>query len=136
MPVIPFSSASRVVEVDRAAQEQRDIEEARRYREKSDAKLKELMEQKVKPFDPNGGTSPIDVPEPVTGGWRVRTNGDPQPNADALPGGVFNRLGAPDIDDPMRDEQGFGGPDNWTPELAMPAGRRWRPVRRSDRQYP
>ena len=121
MPVIPFSSASRVVEVDRAAQEQRDIEEARRYREKSDAKLKELMEQKVKPFDPNGGTSPIDVPEPVTGGWRVRTNDDPQRNGDALPGGVFNRLGAPDINDPMRDEQGFGGPDNWTPELAMPA---------------
>jgi hypothetical protein len=121
MPVIPFSSAARVTEIDRETQEQRDIEEARRYREKSDAKLKELMEQKVKPFDPNGGTSPIDVPDPVTGGWRVRTNGDPQPNADALPGGVFNRLGAPDINDPMRDEQGFGGPDNWTPELAMPA---------------
>lgn len=121
MPVIPFSSAARVTEIDRETQEQRDREEARRYREKSDAKLKELMEQKVKPFDPNGGTSPIDVPEPVTGGWRVRTNGDPQPNGDALPGGVFNRMGAPDIDDPMRDEQGFGGPDNWSPELAMPA---------------
>ena len=121
MPVIPFSSASRVVEVDRAAQEQRDIEEARRYREQADAKLKELMNTPVKRFDPNGGTSPIAVPEPVTGGWRVRTNGDPQQNGDALPGGVFNRMGAPDIDDPMRDEQGFGGPDNWTPELAMPA---------------
>lgn len=121
MPVIPFSSASRVVEVDRAAQEQRDIEEARRYREKSDAKLKELMNTPVKQFDQNGGTSAIDIPEPVTGGWRVRTNDDPQRNADALPGGVFNRLGAPDINDPMRDEQGFGGPDNWTPELAMPA---------------
>ena len=121
MPVIPFSSASRITEIDRETQEQRDAEEARRYRELADAKLKELMNTPVKRFDPQGGTSPIDVPEPVTGGWRVRTNGDPQPNGDALPGGAFNRMGAPDIDDPMRDEQGFGGPDNWTPELAMPA---------------
>jgi len=117
MPVIPFSSAARLTEIDRETQEQRDAEEARRYREQADAKLKELMNTPVKRFDP----SPIDVPEPVTGGWRVRTNGDPQPNGDALPGGAFNRMGAPDINDPMRDEQGFGGPDNWTPELAMPA---------------
>jgi hypothetical protein len=121
MPVIPFSSAARVTEIDRATQEQRDAEEARRYREKSDAKLKELMDTPVKRFDPQGGTSPIDMPEPVAGGWRVRTNGDPQPNGDALPGGVFNRMVEPAIDDPMRDETGFGQAGEWTDALARPA---------------
>jgi hypothetical protein len=121
MPVIPFSSASRAAGAADDITEQVEAEEARRYREAAAAKLKDLMNTPVKRFDPNGGTSPINIPEPVTGGWRVRTNGDPQPNADALPGGVFNRLVEPDLDDPVRDETGFGQVGEWTEDLARPA---------------
>lgn len=89
MPVIPFSPLDRRVYeddakpvTDRAVQQrERDEEQdARRYREASDAKLQELFAQKVKTFDPRGGTSPIEAREPVTGGWRVNPPGVETPN--------------------------------------------------------
>lgn len=80
MPVIPFSSANRAASLVDDAAELRAEEEAKRYRAQADAKLKELMAQRVKEFDQNGGQPMIDIPERVTDGPRVNAPGVETPN--------------------------------------------------------
>lgn len=80
MTVIPFSSASRAAQLAEEAQLLRDEEEARRYREAADAKLRGLMAGGVKQFDPNGGQPMIDIPERIQGGFRVNPPGVETPN--------------------------------------------------------
>jgi hypothetical protein len=105
MPVIPFSTSRGVSRAADIITEQAEEEEAKRYREASDAKLDELMKQKVKRFDHLGGKPMIDVPEPVTGGWKVRDSAvveaDPYRISDA-------DAQASGLDMPM----GAGGPEN------------------------
>ncbi len=105
MPVIPFSTSRGVSRAADIITEQAEEEEAKRYREASDAKLDELMKQKVKRFDHLGGKPMIDVPDPVTGGWKVRDSAvveaDPYRISDA-------DAQASGLDMPM----GAGGPEN------------------------
>lgn len=80
MPVIPFNSASRAAGLFDDAAEIRAEEEAQRYRDEADAKLKRLQAQGVKKFDPNGGQPMIDIPERITDGWTVNAPGVETPN--------------------------------------------------------
>jgi hypothetical protein len=40
---------------------------------------------------------------------------------EVLPGGDYERRVVPGVDDPVRDEIGFGGPNNWSPAMLQPA---------------
>lgn len=137
MPVIPFSSAPKISEYERKRAERQEEEDARLERERLDAKLKELRGQRVKTFDPQGGTPMINIPERdmTSPGARLNPRGVETPNPYSEPGVIDQSNYQPQEGDALwgqfeqdrtkrasPDEQvmwtggdsenGVGGPDN------------------------
>lgn len=62
----------------------------------------------------------MDARGPTLPPTRYREGFEPETGG-PMPGGVFERRVVPELDNPVRDEEGFGGADTWTADLAKPA---------------